>query len=132
MKPRKKGNKWEINYYCPGYTKTISERFSTYEEAKKRAAEIEYEKSIGELRPPVKIPGYTDRKIPKYITVSELMDEYVELYGLNHWGDSYLSYVRHSIDDYVKPYIGNVPIADLTTHNLDSFFLPFRINRQLY
>ena len=54
MKPRRKGSRWEINYRCPGYSKSISERFDTYEEAKARIAEIEYEKENGVLRPPVK------------------------------------------------------------------------------
>ena len=47
MKPRLKGKRWEINYRCPGYSKNISERFSTYEEANARIAEIKYAKAIG-------------------------------------------------------------------------------------
>lgn len=41
------------------------------------------------------------------------MDEYVQLYGLNHWGDSYLSCSRHRIEDYIKPYIGDMFLCDL-------------------
>lgn len=52
MKPRKRGQQWEISYRCPGYSKPISERFCSFEAAKLRIAEIEYEKSIGQLRPP--------------------------------------------------------------------------------
>lgn len=50
------------------------------------------------------------------------MDEFVQLYGLNHWGDSYLSYSRHRIEHYIKPYLGNVLLNDLTTHELDLFY----------
>ena len=50
------------------------------------------------------------------------MDEYVQLYGLRHWGDSYLSYSRHRIKHYIKPYIGNVLLCDLTAHTLDRFY----------
>ena len=99
MTPRQKGKQWEISYRCPGYSKPISERFPNYEAAKLRIAEIEYEKSI-----------------------SELMDEYVQLYGLNHWGDSFLSYSRHRIEHYIKPYIGKVFLCDLTTHELDLYY----------
>ena len=122
MKPRRKGNRWEITYRCPGYSKSISERFDTYEEAKARIAEIEYEKKIGELRPPVKSPGKDRYIAKKYITLSEYLDEYVQVYGLNHWGASYLSNNRHRIEHYIKPYIGSIMLRDLTTHDLDVFY----------
>lgn len=122
MKPRQKGQKWEISYRCPGYSKPIYERFPSYETAKLRIAEVEYEKSIGQLRPPpASVPG-DDSKSKKFITVGELLDEYVQLYGLRHWGDSYLSYSRHRIEHYIKPYIGSVFLCDLTAHILDRFY----------
>ncbi len=122
MTPRQKGKQWEISYRCPGYSKPIYERFPSYEAAKLRIAEIEYEKSIGQLRPPQILPQGERAKPKKFITVGELMDEYVQLYGLNHWGDSYLSYSRHRIEHYIKPYIGNVLLCDLTTHGLDKYY----------
>ena len=122
MKPRQKGQKWEISYRCPGYSKPIYERFDSYEAAKLRIAEIDYEKSIGQLRPPqVSVPGGSGAS-KKFITVGELLDEYVQLYGLRHWGDSYLSYSRHRIEHYIKPYIGSVLLCDLTAHILDRFY----------
>lgn len=122
MKPRQKGQKWEISYRCPGYSRPIYERFPSYEAAKLRIAEIEYEKSIGQLRPPRKTIGKETGTPKKFIKVGELMDEYVQLYGLNHWGDSYLSCSRHRIEDYIKPYIGDVFLCDLTTHQLDKYY----------
>ena len=122
MKPRQKGKQWEISYRCPGFSKPIYERFPSYEAAKLRIAEIEYEKSIGQLRPPpASVPGDNGAS-KKFITVGELLDEYVQLYGLRHWGDSYLSYSRHRIEHYIKPYIGNVLLCDLTAHVLDRFY----------
>ena len=56
MRPRKKGQQYEICYRCPGYTKPIYERFPTYEAANLRIAQIEYEKSIGEFHPPKQMP----------------------------------------------------------------------------
>lgn len=122
MKPRKRGQQWEISYRCPGYSKPISERFPSFEAAKLRIAEIEYEKSIGELRPPRTSISKSEGVQKKFVTVGELMDEYVQLYGLNHWGDSFLSYSRHRIEHYIKPYLGNVLITDLNTHVLDRFY----------
>lgn len=122
MKPRQRGKQWEISYRCPGYSKPIFERFPSYEAAKLRIAEIEYEKSIGQLRPPRTLPSKDNQPSKRFITVGELMDEYVQLYGLNFWGDSYLSYSRHRIEHYIKPYLGNVLVNDLTTHELDVYY----------
>ena len=125
MKARLKGKQWEITYRCPGYKKAFSERFATLEEAEFRIAEINRAKALGELRPPEIVPGQKDRS-KKPITVAELMDEYVQLYGLEHWGDSYLSYSRHRIEHYIKPYLGDALVKDLTTHDLDLFYSSLR------
>ena len=118
MKPRKKGNLYEITYRCPGYDKPFSERFLSLDDANVRCAEIELARARGELRPPKK----TETNKADYLTVGELLDEYVELYGLNHWGDSYLSYCRHRIEHYIKPFLGDVMLRHLTTHDLDVFY----------
>ena len=41
MKPRNKGNKWEVQYRVPGYPKAFYERFDTEVEARLRCAQIE-------------------------------------------------------------------------------------------
>ena len=46
----------------------------------------------------------------------------MQVYGLNHWGDSFLSCSLHRIEHYIKPYLGNVAVKDLTTHDLDLFY----------
>ena len=122
MKPRKKGQQYEISYRCPGYSKPFYERFSSYEEANLRIAQIEYEKSLGVFQPPKPVAISIRSTRQKYITVGELMDEYVQVYGLNHWGDSFLSCSKHRIEHYIKPYLGNVAVKDLTTHDLDLFY----------
>ena len=120
MVPRKKGQKYEISYRCPNYEKPFSERFDSYEAAKLRIAQIEYEKSLGVFEPPKQ--AILAPKNNHYVTVGELLDEYVQLYGLKHWGDSYLSSSQHYIAHYVKPTIGDVPVKDITTHDLDVFY----------
>ncbi len=116
MKPRKRGKQYEISYRCPGYDKPFYERFPSLEEAKIRCAEIELAQARGDLRPPQKITK------KQYITVGELLDEYVMEYGLNHWGDSYLSCSRHRIEHYIKPYLGDMLLQHLTPHDLDVFY----------
>lgn len=124
MRARQKGNTWEVCYRCPGHPKPFYERFPTLEEANVRIAEIERDKARGELRPPVvsplsktAIPGASHR-----ITVAELFDEFVKLYGLNHWSVSTLSCAQHRIDHYILPFIGAVCVQDITTHFLDCFY----------
>ena len=56
LKPRKKGQQWEISYRCPGFSRPIYERFPTFEAAKLRIAEIEYEKSLGSFALPSSSP----------------------------------------------------------------------------
>ena len=106
MVPRKKGQKYEISYRCPNYEKPFSERFDSYEAAKLRIAQIEYERSLGVFEPPKQT--ILAPKKDHYVTVGELLDEYVQLYGLKHWGDSYLSSSQHYITHYIKPTIGDV------------------------
>lgn len=82
------------------------ERFDSYEAAKLRIAQIEYERSLGVFEPQNKT--IIAPKKDHYVTVGELLDEYVQLYGLKHWGDSYLSSSQHFIAHYIKPAIGDV------------------------
>ena len=122
MKARKKGHQYEIVYRCPGYKKPFYERFATMEEANLRIAQIELDKSRGELRPPKEL--LLKAAIPKatLVTVRQLMDEFVQHYGLNHWGESYLSDNLHRIEHYINPYIGDVLLTELTPHDLDIFY----------
>ena len=124
MNPRKKGQMYEISYRCAGYEKPFFERYPTYQEAKRRAAQIDYEKRLGTFVPPKPTEIGPDQETPRkrFITVGELLDEYVQVYGLSHWGDSFLSYNCHRIEHYIKPYIGNIAVRDLTTHDLDVFY----------
>ena len=124
MKARKKGTMYEISYRCPGHPKPYYERFETLEEANLRIAAIEYDRTHDQLRPPTKFTKKKEAGVihKKYITVSELMDEYVQIYGLNHWSESTLSCNLHRIRDYIKPYIGGVYIQDLTTYDLDAYY----------
>ena len=118
------GNRFRIDYRCPNFPKLIHESFDTKEEAELRLAQIKLEKKRGTLLPPPELvdPDSNRDLARETITVRQLMTEYVQMYGLNHWSESTLSCNRHRIDDYILPYIGDVPIKTLTTHRLEKFY----------
>lgn len=116
MKINQHGNKYQITYRIPGYTKTFTESFATEAEARFRAAEVELAKAQGTLKPPAK------REKVSCPTLSEFLDKYVEEYGLSKWGDSYLSLCEHRINDYIKPYLGDRLLRDIDTQDLTEYF----------
>lgn len=124
MKAVKHGNKYQISYRCPNFSRMINERFDSEEEADLRIAQINLEKKRGTLTPPPSLVD-PDENLELYretITVSQLMDEYVRLYGISHWSEGTLSCNLHRIKDYIVPFIGNIPIKTLTTHRLEEFY----------
>ena len=114
--PHVKGSKWEITYKISGYKKVFSERFDTIEEANLRIAEIEVERKHKTLRPP------KSSKLDKPITLSELLDKFLEEYGTQHWGESYYSSALRRINNYIKPNIGDMLIRDIDAPFLDDFY----------
>ena len=124
MKATKYGKRYQITYRCPNYPKLINEYFDSEEEANLRIAQIQLEKKRGTLIPPAALvdPDRDQAIYRETITVRQLMEEYVNLYGLNHWSESTLSCNQHRIKDYILPYIGDVPIKTLTTHRLEQFY----------
>ena len=128
MKATKHGTKYKITYRCPNYPKPINEYFDSEEEANLRIAQIQLEKKRGTLTPPAHLldPDRDHALYRETITVAQLMKEYVDLYGLSHWSEGTLSCNQHRIDDYIVPYIGDVPIKALTTHMLEHFYQKLR------
>lgn len=124
MKVVKHGNKFRIDYRCPNYPKLIHESYDSQEEADLRLAQIKLEKKRGTLLPPPELvdPDVNHDLISETMTVSQLMEEYVNLYGLSHWSESTLSCNQHRIKDYILPYIGDLPIKMLTTRRLELFY----------
>ena len=119
VQPRKrKGSlKWSITYRIPGYSRVYDESFDVLEEAKLRAAEVNYLRSVGKLTPPVK-----EEKL-KMPTLSEFLDFYVSDYGRTHWGDSQYSVVTKQIRDYVKPdRLSSLLLKDIHPRDIDRFY----------
>jgi integrase len=105
-----------ITYRVPDYEKPFSEYFDTEEAANLRIAQIELDKKLGTFRPP-----RAARK-RRHITVAQLMEDYVKLYGVNQWSVGTLSDSQHRINHYILPYIGDEMIEDLTTLGLEEFY----------
>ena len=86
------------------------ETFKTLDEAKRRKAEIEYRQELGKL------------VIPKCRTLSELLKEYVALYGKNVWSMSMYEGSTSLIDNYIDPIIGSMKITDITPRVLEKYY----------
>ena len=77
------------------------ETFPTMEDAKKRKTEIEYKQITSSFT------------IPECTTLSELLDEYVELYGKTKWSISMYTSNMGLIRNYIKPQIGNLKLSEI-------------------
>ena len=78
---RKRGNSYQVVYRCPGEASPRTETFRSEDEALIRNMQIKLAKKNGTFEPPVKISKGTVRARQE-ITVSDFLDEYVEVYGL--------------------------------------------------
>ena len=84
--------------------------WGTLKEAKKRKAEIEFQQSNDTFIPPT------------MKTVSDLLYEFVETYGVNKWALSTYTSKKGLIDNYVNPYIGDWNLADATPRAIDEYY----------
>lgn len=124
MKANPHGNKFQINYRCPGYKNVFYESFDSLEEANLRIAEIALLKKQGKLTPPAKAldPDENIKCYQETVTVRQLMDEYVRLHGTARWSVGTMSGNLHYINDYILPYIGDFRVKALTTRRLEHFY----------
>ena len=86
------------------------ETFQTLQEAKARKAEIEYSQQLGTFT------------IPNCTTVSELLSEYVSLYGKTKWSISAYTANTALIANYIEPYLGNQKIREVTARSLEKYY----------
>lgn len=123
MNPHKKGSQWEISYRAKGYDKVFTERYDSYDEADKRCATIKYEKKMGTFIPREIFDMESVAKIvDPYATFSEVLDRYVSVYGAKKWKPGYASVVKHRINDYIKPVLGDIQIKMLSEAVLTKYF----------
>ena len=109
----KRKSKYSVvySYYDEqGEKKQKWETWGTMKEAKKRKAEIEYKQDNNTfVRPSIK-------------TISDLMYDFVELYGVNKWALSTFDAKKGLIDNYINPIIGEVKITDVTPRMMDEYY----------
>lgn len=121
MSIRKRGNCYQVVYRCPGEKSPRTESFHSEDEALIREMQIKLAKKSGTFKPPARIAkGITVQR--KDITVEELMKEYVMVYGLKKWGNSFYSTNLGLMKNYIIPYIGERYVRSITTRDVDEYY----------
>ncbi len=121
MSIRQRGNSYQVIYRCPGESSPRTESFKSKEEAQIREIQIKFAKKNGTFEPPVRVAKGEIKQI-KDITVKELLDEYVEIYGLKKWGNSYYTANIGLINNYIIPYIGDRYVKSLSVKDMDAYY----------
>lgn len=92
-----------------GETKQKWETRTSYQEALKRKAEIESQKSSNSFLPS------TNQNI------AEFLSDFVSLYGEKRWGVSMYDSQNSLIANYINPIIGDMKVQDITTRVVDKY-----------
>ena len=110
---QKRGNKYCVVYRIQDEDGKSHQKWETYDtqrEADKRRKEIDYKMSVGKF------------EAPKCVTVKELLDEYVKIYGHNKWGVSTYDGNIGTINNYIIPTIGNTRLSDINNHFIEKYY----------
>lgn len=109
---KKRNDKYCVLYYFideSGNKKKKWETCQSYKEAIKRKAQVEHELLENTFT------------VPNGQTVQEFLQDFVSLYGEQHWTmatyDSYLS----MMGNYINPIIGDLRIQDITAKTIDAY-----------
>ncbi len=86
-----------------GETKQKWETRSSYQDALKRKAEVENQKTTRSFLP------------PSNQSISEFLLDFVSLYGEKRWGVSMYDSQNSLISNYINPIIGDMKVQDITT-----------------
>ena len=121
MAIRKRGNRYQVVYRCPGTDETRTETYQYEEEALLRDKQIKLAKKNGTFEAPVRREKGVVQKV-RDVTVREFLDEYVEVYGLKKWGNSFYSMNLSLIKNYINPYIGDRYVRSLTVRDIDAYY----------
>lgn len=121
MAVRKRGNSYQVTYRCPGESSPRTETFQSEDEALLRDMQIKLAKKNGTFTPPVRAAKRVIQQ-QKDVTVQALMEEYVQVYGLKKWGNSFYSTNLGLIENYINPYIGKRYVRSMTVRDIDSYY----------
>ena len=109
----KRRNRYSVVYTYTdenGVKKQKWETFNTNAEAKKRKVQIEFEQDTGTFI------------LPSAKTVSELLEEYMSIYGVNTWAMSTYEARRSLIFNYINPLIGDLKLDEVTPRTMDKYY----------
>ena len=90
-----------------GETKQKWETLHTFEEAKKRKAEVESQQFTGYFVP------------PKKLTVEDFLVDFVSIYGEKSWGIATYDGNVAMIKNYIVPIIGKVEVQEVNARMVD-------------
>ncbi len=121
MSVRKRGSCYQVVYRCPGEEQPRTETFKSEDEAIIRDMQIKLAKKNGTFEAPVKVEKGVVKKI-KDVTVKELLEEYVEVYGLKTWGNSYYAANQSLMKNYIFPYIGDKYVRGISVRDIDAYY----------
>ena len=111
IQKRRKG--WDVVYRYKtedGSSKQKWERFNSYDDALKRKHEVEYQQDTGTFIP------------PSNITVRELLEKFMQIYGIKTWSFRTYTGYESKIRNYINPHIGDLAVKDVNALTLDTFY----------
>ena len=109
----KRKNRYSVVYSYTdenGVKRQKWETFATNAEAKKRKVQVEFEQETGTFI------------IPTASTVSDLLEEYMSIYGVNTWAMSTYEARRSLIFNYINPLIGDMKLEEVTPRTMDKYY----------
>lgn len=121
MSVRKRGNCYQVIYRCVGEKSPRTETFKSEDEAKIRDMQIKLAKKNKTFEAPVRIEKGIVRQ-DKEIKLKDFLSEYVEMYGLKKWGNSYYGTTKSLIRNYINPYIGERYVKSFTSRDIDAYY----------
>ena len=110
-RPSCRHGKLRTSCYMPLYTSTSKwDTFDINTAARKRKAEVEHQQNTNTFI------------APTALTLADLLDQYVSIYGVNTWAPSTYEGHKSLIDNYILPLIGDVKLDDINARMMDNFF----------
>ena len=110
---RERNGKFNVIYNYKDDSGKRRQKWETYDtkaEAKKRKREIEYKQEMGAL------------VVRKCNTLSDLLTEYVSLYGKEKWALSTYEGNVGLIRNYIEPMIGSVKLSEINTRFMERYY----------
>ena len=109
----KRKSKYSVVYYVEdenGVKHQKWESFDTNAAARKRKSEIEHQQDTNTFI------------APSALTLSDLLDQYISIYGVNTWAPSTYEGHKSLIDNYIRPLIGDRKLDDINPRMMDHFY----------